>query len=156
MPLTQKTGAVMLLKLAVLPIVLLVLGAEGAHIAKARKDCHHSDSQKVVQVALDFSVNSRVTMSRNAASRSLSPWTYSQPAGDTGVFPQYHQVVCQHQGCVKDGELLMGYNSVPIIQDVLVLRRVKDKCGYMFLLETRNVTLGCTCVKADVTMQHQL
>lgn len=61
---------------------------------------------------------------------------------------------CRHSRCVTpEGQLDHGLNSVPITQEILVLRREQRGCQQSYRLEKKLITVGCTCVTPLV--QHQ-
>lgn len=54
---------------------------------------------------------------------------------------------CSHSGCINaEGKEDHHMNSVPIQQEILVLRREPRHCPNSFRLEKVMVTVGCTCV----------
>ncbi|KFO30383.1 Interleukin-17A [Fukomys damarensis] len=54
---------------------------------------------------------------------------------------------CRFSGCVNtEGEEVYHVSSVPIQQEILVLRREPQNCPLSFRLEKMKVTVGCTCV----------
>ncbi|XP_074046279.1 interleukin-17F-like [Macrotis lagotis] len=80
--------------------------------------------------------------------RSTSPWDYNITK-DPNRFPsEIAQARCRYSGCINaEGQEENGKNSVPIQQEVLVLRRETSKnCSPSFRLEKILVTVGCTCV----------
>lgn len=61
---------------------------------------------------------------------------------------------CRHLNCVTpEGQLDYGLNSMPIMQEILVLRREQRGCQQSYRLEKKKITVGCTCVTPLV--QHQ-
>lgn len=54
---------------------------------------------------------------------------------------------CRHSGCINaEGMEDRSMNSIPIQQELLVLRREPQGCSSSFRLEKMKVTVGCTCV----------
>ncbi|NWR56232.1 IL17F protein, partial [Bucorvus abyssinicus] len=79
--------------------------------------------------------------------RSLAPWDYRIDE-DHNRFPQViADAKCRHSRCVNlNGQLDHSVNSVPIKQEILVLRREQKGCHQSFRLEKKIITVGCTCV----------
>ncbi|NXI52479.1 IL17F protein, partial [Chloroceryle aenea] len=94
-----------------------------------------SNTNQDIKVALDVS------------SRSLAPWDYRMDE-DHNRFPQMiADAKCRHSSCVNlNGQLDHSVNSVPIKQEILVLRRERNGCHQSFRLEKKIITVGCTCV----------
>ncbi|KAL2306978.1 hypothetical protein Nmel_004927, partial [Mimus melanotis] len=92
--------------------------------------------------------------SRNVSGRSLSPWDYRIDE-DHDRFPRLiADAECRHTLCVTpEGHLDHGLNSVPIQQEILVLRREHRDCQPSYRLEKKIIAVGCTCVTPLV--QHQ-
>ncbi|XP_037553653.1 interleukin-17F-like [Nematolebias whitei] len=94
------------------------------------------------------------------ANDSISPWTYNISRDDT-MFPHaLSQAQCLLKTCLdheglEDG----GLESRPIMHQALVLRRVKAPGagaghGYHYRLESKLISVGCTCVRPKVVNQH--
>ncbi|XP_068089325.1 interleukin-17F-like [Hyperolius riggenbachi] len=59
---------------------------------------------------------------------------------------------CHNDWCVdSEGKADHNLNSVPIQHEILVLHREVKGCVLSFKLETKMVTVGCTCVYPVVT-----
>ncbi|NWW75685.1 IL17F protein, partial [Climacteris rufus] len=86
--------------------------------------------------------------------RSLAPWDYRLDE-DPNRFPRViAEARCRLSGCVGPlGQEDLSLSSVPIQQEILVLRREQHGCLPSYRLEKRLVTVGCTCVTPVV--QHQ-
>ncbi|XP_065488420.1 interleukin-17A-like isoform X2 [Caloenas nicobarica] len=80
-------------------------------------------------------------------SRSLAPWDYRIDE-DHNRFPRViADAKCRHSRCVNlEGQLDHSLNSVPIHQEILVLRREQKGCHQSYWLEKKIITVGCTCV----------
>ncbi|NWS97551.1 IL17 protein, partial [Mionectes macconnelli] len=103
---------------------------------------------QTVRVNISISnTNQDTKTSLNVSSRSLSPWDYRIDE-DHNRFPRViADAECRHLRCVNsNGELDHGLNSVPIMQEILVLRREQKGCQQSFRLEKKLITVGCTCV----------
>ncbi|NXT98946.1 IL17F protein, partial [Buphagus erythrorhynchus] len=110
---------------------------------------------QTVRVNLSISNTNQDTRGTlNVSSRSLSPWDYRIDE-DHDRFPRLiADAECRHTLCVTpEGHLDHGLNSVPIQQEVLVLRREHRDCQQSYRLEKKVITVGCTCVTPLV--QHQ-
>ncbi|KFQ27722.1 Interleukin-17F, partial [Mesitornis unicolor] len=96
--------------------------------------------------------DTRVTL--DVSRRSLAPWDYRIDE-DHNRFPQViADAKCRHSRCVGlDGQLDHSLNSVPIKQEILVLRREQKGCHQSYRLEKKIITVGCTCVTPLI--QHQ-
>ncbi|NXS63275.1 IL17F protein, partial [Brachypteracias leptosomus] len=83
----------------------------------------------------------------NVNSRSLAPWDYRIDE-DHNRFPlMIADAKCRHSQCLNaQGQLDHSFNSVPIKQEILVLRREQKGCHQSFRLEKKVITVGCTCV----------
>ncbi|NXB34684.1 IL17F protein, partial [Eulacestoma nigropectus] len=86
--------------------------------------------------------------------RSLAPWDYRLDE-DPNRFPRViADARCRLSGCVSPlGQEDHSLNSVPIKQEILVLRREQHGCLPSYRLEKRVITVGCTCVTPVI--QHQ-
>uniref|UniRef100_F6WPR3 Interleukin 17F n=1 Tax=Xenopus tropicalis TaxID=8364 RepID=F6WPR3_XENTR len=85
--------------------------------------------------------------------RSLSPWDYVNDQ-DNNRYPNIiYEAKCRHAGCLdSQGNMDARVNSIPIRQEILVLRREMIGCTPSFRLEKKMVTVGCTCARPIV--QH--
>ncbi|NXP17318.1 IL17F protein, partial [Scytalopus superciliaris] len=115
------------------------------------------DSKFPQTVRVNISItntNQDAKVSLDVSSRSLSPWDYRIDE-DPNRFPQtIADAKCRHLRCVNpDGELDHGLNSIPIMQEILVLRREQKGCQQSYRLEKKLITVGCTCVTPLI--QHQ-
>ncbi|NWJ01865.1 IL17F protein, partial [Crypturellus undulatus] len=110
--------------------------------ATVKVDVHFSNSDPVSRIIHDV---------RN---RSLAPWDYRLDE-DPNRFPQViADATCRHSSCVgPQGQEDHGLNSVPIRQEILVLRREPQGCLPTYRLEKKVITVGCTC--ATPLVQHQ-
>ncbi|XP_044160488.1 interleukin-17A-like [Bufo gargarizans] len=87
-------------------------------------------------------------MTDSIKSRSISPWEYSSNV-DNNRFPLViNEARCLHHGCLDpEGNVDLSMNSVPIRQEILVLRREMRGCVPVYKLDKQLVTVGCTCVR---------
>ncbi|NXJ91857.1 IL17F protein, partial [Corythaixoides concolor] len=111
---------------------------------------------QTVRVNISISnVNQDTIMTLGVSSRSLAPWDYRIDE-DHNRFPQViADAKCRHSRCVNlDGQLDHSLNSVPIQQEILVLRREQKGCQQSYRLEKKIITVGCTCVTPLI--RHQV
>ncbi|NXL06815.1 IL17F protein, partial [Mesembrinibis cayennensis] len=93
-------------------------------------------------------------MVHDVRNRSLAPWDYRLDE-DPNRFPQViADAKCRLSGCVNPlGQEDHSLNSVPIQQEILVLRREQQGCLPTYRLEKKVITVGCTC--ATPVTHHQ-
>ncbi|NXH77292.1 IL17F protein, partial [Hydrobates tethys] len=93
-------------------------------------------------------------MVHDVRNRSLAPWDYRLDE-DPNRFPQViADAECRLSGCVNSlGQEDHSLNSVPIQQEILVLRREQRGCLPTYRLEKKVITVGCTC--AAPVIHHQ-
>ncbi|KAM5326215.1 interleukin-17A [Glossophaga mutica] len=79
--------------------------------------------------------------------RSTSPWSLRLNE-DAERYPSViWEAECHDLHCVgPDRKINYHLNSVPIHQEILVLRRDPQHCPHSFRLEKMLVKVGCTCV----------
>ncbi|XP_053459130.1 interleukin-17A [Nycticebus coucang] len=103
---------------------------------------------KMVNVNLNI-VNRKLN-SRRASdyhNRSTSPWNLHRNEDPERYPSVIWEAKCRHLGCVNaEGSVDYHMNSVPIQQEILVLRREPKHCPRSFQLEKILVDVGCTCV----------
>ncbi|NWS73479.1 IL17F protein, partial [Crotophaga sulcirostris] len=103
---------------------------------------------QTVRVNISISnMNQDTRTTLDVSSRSLAPWDYRIDE-DHNRFPQViADAKCRHSRCVDvNGQLDHSLNSVPIKQEILVLRRERKGCHQTYRLEKKIITVGCTCV----------
>lgn len=68
---------------------------------------------------------------------------------------QISEAKCEKRGCLgKNGEEDLGLESQPIQYQIYVLKKVKDKNKrYALKLESKVISVGCTCVLPVVVSQ---
>ncbi|XP_074845115.1 interleukin-17F-like [Carettochelys insculpta] len=122
---------------------------------------HNCLTQKNSGFPLSVKVNIYITNPSHAIriapdvrNRSLSPWDYSITK-DPNRFPEeIAEAKCRHYSCVNAlGQEDFSKNSVPIQQEILILRRERRGCQHTYRLEKQLITVGCTCVMP--VHQHQ-
>ncbi|NWI64896.1 IL17F protein, partial [Todus mexicanus] len=118
-------------------------------------------NQKNLQFPATVKVDIRISNSDHAfrmvhdvRNRSLAPWDYRFDE-DPNRFPQVIAVAkCRLSGCVNtQGKEDHSLNSVPIQQEILVLRWEHGGCLPTYRLEKKVITVGCTC--ATPVIHHQ-
>ncbi|NXI72815.1 IL17F protein, partial [Anseranas semipalmata] len=110
---------------------------------------------QTVRVNISIShMNQDTKVTLDISKRSLAPWDYRIDE-DHNRFPQViADAECRHSRCVNlAGQLDHSLNSVPIKQEILVLRRELRGCHHSYRLEKKIITVGCTCVTPLI--QHQ-
>ncbi|KFV82316.1 Interleukin-17F, partial [Struthio camelus australis] len=108
-----------------------------------------------VKVDISISnINQDTKMASDVSSRSLAPWDYRIDE-DPNRFPHViADAQCRHSSCVDlAGQLDYSVNSVPIRQEILVLRRERRGCQHSYRLEKKTITVGCTCAKPVIRYQ---
>ncbi|NXD80159.1 IL17F protein, partial [Halcyon senegalensis] len=122
------------------------------------EDClNKKDLQFPTAVEVDIHISSSdhaFRMFHDVRNRSLAPWDYRFDE-DPNRFPQVIAVAeCRLSGCVNPlGQEDHNLNSVPIQQEILVLRREQRGCLPTYRLEKKVITVGCTC--ATPIVHHQ-
>ncbi|XP_010208439.1 interleukin-17A-like [Colius striatus] len=118
-----------------------------------QKDSKFPQTVRVNVSISNTNQNSKVSL--DVSSRSLSPWNYRIDE-DHNRFPRViAEAKCRHSMCVNlDGKLDHSLNSVPIQQEILVLRREQKGCHQSYRLEKKIITVGCTCVTPLI--RHQV
>ncbi|NWI85503.1 IL17F protein, partial [Pitta sordida] len=118
-------------------------------------------SQKDPKFSTMVKVDIRISNSNHAfrmvhdvRNRSLAPWDYRLDK-DPNRFPQViADAQCRLSGCVNHlGQEDRSLNSVPIKQEILVLRREQQGCRPTYRLEKKVITVGCTCVAPVIHYQ---
>ncbi|ELV09927.1 Interleukin-17A [Tupaia chinensis] len=123
-----------------------------AGIAVSRNpECPSTEDRNFPQtVNVNMNILNQNTNSKRASDyykRSTSPWTLHRNEDPERYPPVIWEAKCRHLGCVDaEGKVNHHMNSVPIQQEILVLRRESQHCPRSFRLEKILVTVGCTCV----------
>ncbi|XP_008640070.1 PREDICTED: interleukin-17F [Corvus brachyrhynchos] len=126
--------------------------------ARLSEGClNQKDPKYPTTVKVDIRISSSdpaFRMVHDIRNRSLAPWDYSLD-DDPNRFPRViADARCRLSGCVSPlGQEDHSLNSVPIKQEILVLRREQRGCLPSYRLEKRVITVGCTCVTPVI--QHQ-
>ncbi|KAG8445831.1 hypothetical protein GDO86_010570 [Hymenochirus boettgeri] len=97
---------------------------------------------------IDTSYMHSVIATAGIESRSLAPWQYR-----LDLDPERYPFVIAEANCISSVCTTEEENrdlfSIPIEQEILVLRREQKHCGYRYKLEMQRVTLGCTCARPN-------
>ncbi|NXX75461.1 IL17F protein, partial [Urocolius indicus] len=94
------------------------------------------------------------TMVHDVRNRSLAPWDYRLDEDPNRFPPVIADAECRLSSCVNPlGQEDHSLNSVPIQQEILVLRREQRGCQPTYRLEKKVITVGCTCVTPVVLHQ---
>ncbi|NWW24121.1 IL17F protein, partial [Falcunculus frontatus] len=145
-------------------VLVLALAVRSSPHRKAGASARLSEgclNQKDPKFPTTMKVDIRISSSDHAfrmvhdvRNRSLAPWDYRLDE-DPNRFPRViADAQCRLSGCVSPlGQEDHSLNSVPIKQEILVLRREQQGCLPSYRLEKRVITVGCTCVTPVI--QHQ-
>ncbi|NXN27344.1 IL17F protein, partial [Nycticryphes semicollaris] len=132
--------------------------SRGGGSVKLREGC---PNQKDLKFPTTVKVDIRISNSDHAfgmvhdiRNRSLAPWDYRLDE-DPNRFPQViADAKCRLSGCVNPlGQEDHSLNSVPIRQEILVLRREQRGCLPTYHLEKKVITVGCTCAAPVIHYQ---
>ncbi|XP_066899256.1 interleukin-17A isoform X1 [Kogia breviceps] len=143
-----RTSSVFQSLLLLLSLVALV---KTGIIIPQSPGCPHIEDKNFPQyVRVNLNILNRNTNSRRHSDyykRSTSPWTLHRNEDPERYPSVIWEAKCSHSGCVSaDGKVDHHMNSVPIQQEILVLRREPQHCPHSFRLEKMLVAVGCTCV----------
>nr|XP_031544224.1 interleukin-17A [Vicugna pacos] len=136
-------------------LLLLLLGlavvVKAGAIIPQSPGCPITEDKKFPQhVKLNLNILNRNTNSKRPTDyykRSTSPWTLHRNEDPERYPSVIWEAKCSHSGCVNaKGKVDHHMNSVPIQQEILVLRREPQHCPHSFRLEKMLVAVGCTCV----------
>ncbi|XP_056622556.1 interleukin-17C [Triplophysa dalaica] len=87
--------------------------------------------------------------SQELSHRSLAPWR-TRTVENHDMYPsRYEEAECLCDGCIINGVENHSYNSVPVEQTFLFLKKIKcpsDPSKYSIEYEKVNVRVACTCV----------
>ncbi|NXA42522.1 IL17F protein, partial [Eudromia elegans] len=133
------------------------LGKDGG-FERLSEDCPtQKDLKFPTTVKVDIHIGSSDPVPRiihDVRNRSLAPWDYRLDEDPNRFPPVIADATCRHSRCVgPQGQEDHGLNSVPIRQEILVLRREPRGCLPSYRLEKKVVTVGCTC--ATPLVLHQ-
>ncbi|XP_016065303.1 PREDICTED: interleukin-17A [Miniopterus natalensis] len=135
----------LLLLLSLLAIV------KAGTITPQNPECPNTEDKNSPQsVRVNLNILTRNVTSRRPLDyykRSTSPWTLHCNKDPERYPDVIWEAKCRHLFCVgPDGKIDHHLNSVPIQQEILVLRREAQHCPPSFRLEKMLVNVGCTCV----------
>ncbi|NWX49338.1 IL17F protein, partial [Steatornis caripensis] len=155
--------------LLVLALVLTVKSSPHGRVVHSRpskdgssvrlgEDClNEKDLKFPTTVKVDIRISNSdhaFSMVHDVRNRSLAPWDYRLDE-DPNRFPRViTDAKCRLSGCVNPlGQEDHSLNSVPIQQEILVLRREQRGCLPTYRLEKKVITVGCTCVTPVIHYQ---
>ncbi|NXF09962.1 IL17F protein, partial [Smithornis capensis] len=123
---------------------------DGASVRLSENCLSQKDPEFPTMVKVDIRISNSgraFRMVHDVKNRSLAPWDYRLDE-DPNRFPQIiADAKCRLSGCVNPlGQEDHSLNSVPIKQEILVLRREQQGCRPTYRLEKKVITVGCTCV----------
>ncbi|XP_008050772.1 interleukin-17A [Carlito syrichta] len=141
--------------LLLLLLLLSLVATVKTRIIPQSPVCPNSENNSFPQnVTVNLTIinqNTDLQKSSDYSSRSTSPWRLHRNADPERYPPVIWEAKCRHLGCITDrNEVDHSRNSVPIQQEILVLRRESQHCPHSFRLEKMLVTVGCTCVNPIV------
>ncbi|CAG5849396.1 unnamed protein product, partial [Menidia menidia] len=133
-------------------VLLVLLAADAASLlGHAGRSSSGGPALQTVPLMLDPSMLVPSPHIRPLESASISPWTYNVSTDSSLLTPVMSEAHCLLRGCLdQDGKEDLSLRSRPIMHQVLVLRRVRPAAGgpsYHYRLESRMVSVGCTCVR---------
>ncbi|KAM6185146.1 interleukin-17F [Rhynchocyon petersi] len=114
--------------------------------SQAPKNCSSLEGNTVTLDIRILNKNPGSSASPNIHNRSTSPWNYNITQDENRFPSSIAEAQCRSLTCVDaNGKPDTFLNSVPIHQEILVLRRDPQRCA-LFQLEKIRVAVGCTCV----------
>ncbi|XP_041646216.1 interleukin 17a/f1 [Cheilinus undulatus] len=160
---TSSYSKVTVACVAVMMMMMMMTEAAAVTQAKAHKKLTNAAVIRTVPLQLDPHTFSHIRGIRPLHNASISPWTYNDSRDDSLYPPVLREAHCLLQGCLNSaGQEDMNLRSRPIMHQVLVLRRVRsseDESGsdssYSFRLESRQIAVGCTCVRPNYKHEQQ-
>ncbi|XP_028434505.1 interleukin-17C-like [Perca flavescens] len=81
--------------------------------------------------------------------RSMSPWKYCINREDDRFPHKIAVAKCLYEGCIINGREDMNYNSVPVMANLMILKKTpckQNKTKYMVEKGIEKIAVGCTCV----------
>ncbi|KAK5873511.1 hypothetical protein PBY51_018547 [Eleginops maclovinus] len=136
-------------------------GGQSKHPMKKHNQSSDDAEAEMIPLQIDPKFLKHSKTVRPLERASISPWTYNVTKDDSLV-PQFlSEARCLLRGCLDlDGVEDMNLESRPIMQQVMLLRRVRStraeagkEPGYHYQLESRLLAVGCTCVRPTVQYQ---
>ncbi|XP_004463836.1 interleukin-17A [Dasypus novemcinctus] len=136
---------------SLLLLLSLVATVKAGIMIPQNPGCPNTEDKNFPQtVRVNLSILNRNTHSRRSSdyyNRSTSPWNLHRNEDPERYPSVIWEAKCRHLGCVNaQGKVDHHMNSVPIQQEILVLRRESQRCPHTFRLEKMLVDVGCTCV----------
>ncbi|XP_063325067.1 interleukin-17F-like [Pelmatolapia mariae] len=141
----------------VVAIMMMMMITEAAAMPKTGRPHSHGATLKTVSLQLDAKTLETHRHTRLLNNASISPWTYNVTTDDTLFPPFLSEAHCLLQGCLNSqGQEDRNLESRPIMHQVLLLRRIRPEgsADYHYRLESRLISVGCTCVKPVVRIQQ--
>ncbi|XP_007484147.2 interleukin-17A [Monodelphis domestica] len=137
-------------KSLLLLLILAVMMKMGVSMPK-KSGCpkvEGNDSLQSIRVNMNMiNRNQGSKISPDYKNRSTSPWDLVQNVDENRQPRVIWEARCRYSGCINvEGKVDYHRNSVPIQQEIMVLRRESPNCSTSFRLEKILVTVGCTCV----------
>ncbi|XP_054877001.1 interleukin-17F-like [Poeciliopsis prolifica] len=140
---------------AVVMVMMLMMAEVESKHPRKRSD---GSAEQTVSLRLDPDLLQPIRIPRPLHNASISPWTYNTSHDESLFPPTLSEARCLLKGCLDlEGKEDQNLQSRPIWYQVMVLKRVRTEGAehsYHYRLETRNVPVGCTCVRHMVHVQE--
>ncbi|XP_063052114.1 interleukin-17C isoform X2 [Engraulis encrasicolus] len=97
----------------------------------------------------DFIQDQCRSPSKDLSNRSLSPWRYRIDEDENRIPQRIGVAECLCNHCIINGKEDSTYNSVPVMQTMMFVRRTPcpaEPGNYTFKTEFKSVPVACTCV----------
>ncbi|XP_076853501.1 interleukin-17C [Brachyhypopomus gauderio] len=91
----------------------------------------------------------RQVFSSELMHRSLSPWRLREHSDSNLIPSSYNVAECLCEGCIINGTENYDYNSAPVVQNMMFLKKVtcpSDPKKYSLQIEYKEIPFACTCV----------
>nr|XP_014352142.1 PREDICTED: interleukin-17F-like [Latimeria chalumnae] len=117
-----------------------------------RQNCMYQPSKAIKMKLTEFTYGSDNTEKfGDVHSRSISPWNYTINHDPNRIPSEIREAKCLYMRCLDArGEQDNQLNSVPIKQEILVIKRHWKQCKYSYKLQRQVLIVGCSCVRPRV------
>ncbi|XP_005815002.2 interleukin-17F-like [Xiphophorus maculatus] len=140
---------------AVVMVTMLMMAEAASKHPRKRSD---DSVEQTVSLQLDPALLLPSRNPRPLHNASISPWTYNTSHDESLFPPTLSEARCLLKGCLDlEGKEDQNLQSRLIWYQVMVLKRVRTEGAehsYHYRLETRNIPVGCTCVRHMVHVQE--
>uniref|UniRef100_A0A3P8R9Y3 Interleukin 17a/f1 n=1 Tax=Astatotilapia calliptera TaxID=8154 RepID=A0A3P8R9Y3_ASTCA len=138
-------------------IMMMMMITEAAAHAEDRRTHKHGATLETVSLQLDAKTLETHRHTRLLNNASISPWTYNSFNHLLSPRFLHPQRSLPAAGLPElTGQEDRNLESRPIMHQVLLLRRIRPEgsADYHYRLESRLISVGCTCVKPVVRIQQ--